>query len=194
MYYPKSQIKTSLYTNGGEYFREDTREEYKGYYWKNSRGEFYVGKTPNETPLVALSFLDENDSEELSLPKSYSSWVDEYPSTVVGETPGLSPKRYYPTPTTDDYKVGIFTRYFTKKSNQNIYYEISKDSYDKIINQDSSIKWELYEGVQLNWVLTGDKEEVYKTNRDTVILTENQNRLPGFRKIFRKDYLQYYKD
>ena len=38
-YYPKSQIKPNLYTNGGEYTLIDTGEIYKGYYFKTSTGK-----------------------------------------------------------------------------------------------------------------------------------------------------------
>jgi uncharacterized protein (DUF2147 family) len=45
MYYPKSQIKTNLYTNGGEYILSTSKIEYKGYYYKVSSGKLYSGKT-----------------------------------------------------------------------------------------------------------------------------------------------------
>ena len=37
-YYPKSQVKTNLYANFGEYLIASTGEPYQGSYWKNSRG------------------------------------------------------------------------------------------------------------------------------------------------------------
>jgi len=45
-YYPKSQIKTNLYTNGNEYILATTGENYKGYYYTISTGKKYVGKIP----------------------------------------------------------------------------------------------------------------------------------------------------
>ena len=38
-YYPKSQVKTNLYTNGGELIVYSTKEEYKGYYFETSTGK-----------------------------------------------------------------------------------------------------------------------------------------------------------
>ena len=54
MYYPKSQVKTNLYTNGGEYAISDSNTPYKGYYYKTSTGEYFSGRTPNETPSFRL--------------------------------------------------------------------------------------------------------------------------------------------
>jgi hypothetical protein len=54
-YYPLSQIVTNLYTGGNEFtFNSDGSGEYVGYYWKNSKGEYYTGKTPQDIPLSKL--------------------------------------------------------------------------------------------------------------------------------------------
>ena len=44
MYYPKSQVKTGLYTNGNEYALITTQKEYVGYYFETSSGKKYTGK------------------------------------------------------------------------------------------------------------------------------------------------------
>ena len=49
-YYPKSQIKENQYTNGGEFIIVSTQENYMGYYWLTSKGEYFTGKTPEELP------------------------------------------------------------------------------------------------------------------------------------------------
>lgn len=193
-YYPKSQVKTNLYTNGSEYVRLDTEQDYKGPYWTNSKGEYYAGKNPQVLPVVRLVKQDSDEADESpSLPQKYSYWSNSYPNTVTQEDPGLSPNVYKPKPTEDDYSLGQFERYFTKKTNQNIYYEITKEDYDSIQNKDSRIKWQLYQAIKLAWQISGDKDQVYKTNKNIVMQTELNQRLPLFSKIFRKDYLQYYK-
>ena len=193
-YYPKSQVKTNLYTNGGEYARLDNSKAYKGFYWKNSKGDYYAGKNPQVTPVVKLVVLEsESDDETPSVPKKNSYWAKNYPSTVTQDSPGLSPNVYIPKPQDSDYNLGQFERYFTKKSNQNIYYEISKESYDLLNSKDPSIKWQLYLPIKLSWDISGDRQKVYDTNRNIVMKTERDSKLPGFSKIFRKDYLQYYK-
>lgn len=53
-YYPKSQVKTSLYTNGGEYVLITTGANYKGYYYLISTGKKYVGKIPTNGPSIEI--------------------------------------------------------------------------------------------------------------------------------------------
>ena len=47
MYFPKSQIKTNLYTNGDEFSILGNNTFYIGYYYSVSNGKFYTGKNPN---------------------------------------------------------------------------------------------------------------------------------------------------
>jgi hypothetical protein len=55
MYYPKSQVKTGLYTNGNEYALITTQKEYVGYYFETSSGKKYTGKNPNNTAIELIS-------------------------------------------------------------------------------------------------------------------------------------------
>ena len=63
-YYPKSQIITNQYTNGGEFLLSSTRENYIGDYYTTSEGESYTGKNPKalNSELLILS-SDRNDPE-----------------------------------------------------------------------------------------------------------------------------------
>ena len=47
MYYPKSQVKTGLYTNGDEYVIKGTNEFYTGNYYETSDGKKFAGLSPN---------------------------------------------------------------------------------------------------------------------------------------------------
>lgn len=58
-YYPKSQVKTSLYTNGTEYVLVTTREMYKGYYYLTSTGRKYTGKSPTNSPTTEIVLISE---------------------------------------------------------------------------------------------------------------------------------------
>ena len=49
MYFPKSQIKTNLYSNG-EYLYITTQESYIGPYYKTSSGKTFTGDSPNNPP------------------------------------------------------------------------------------------------------------------------------------------------
>ena len=53
-YYPKSQIKTGLYTNGGEYVLITTKEYYRGTYYKISSGKKYAGELITNSPSIEL--------------------------------------------------------------------------------------------------------------------------------------------
>lgn len=195
-YYPKFKIKTNQYTNGDEYVRSDTKEAYVGFYWMNSQNQSFTGKTPQDKPTVSLLKQIASDPvSDVENPLDTSvNWVTDYNPKITNQKPGSIPSRYQAAPTQEQYDTGEFQRYFTKKANQNIYYEISKKDYDKIIGQKSDILWQLYNGITLPWQLTGTKEEVFRTNRNIVLLTEQQQNLPGFRKIFKEDYLQYYQE
>jgi hypothetical protein len=53
-YYPLSQIKPNLFTNGGEYVLSTTKENYKGPYYELSNGRRYTGGTPQDGPNILL--------------------------------------------------------------------------------------------------------------------------------------------
>jgi hypothetical protein len=53
-YYPKSQLKLNLYTNGGEYILSTTKELYIGYYYQTSANTSYTGKTPEDGTNILL--------------------------------------------------------------------------------------------------------------------------------------------
>jgi uncharacterized membrane protein YgcG len=59
-YYPLSQIKPNLYTNGGEYVLSTTRENYIGYYYQTSNGKRYTGKTPQDGSNIYLLKINPN--------------------------------------------------------------------------------------------------------------------------------------
>ncbi len=90
------------------------------------------------------------------LPSNYIS------STKIDTTASpLFPKQAYPIVTDNDYKLGEFQRYFLKKSNETQFLEISLEDYRKYVSQDKDVMFELYIPFQINWILTGDKEQVY---------------------------------
>lgn len=200
MYYPLSQITTNLYTNGNEYILANSNQPYIGYYWKNSKGQYFTGKTPQD-PLVELlipapSTPPESESS-LDLPTTFTVFSRESEQyLIVSKTPYTSVQipTYSPNiPTQQDYQIGEYRRYFCKKINEIIYLEISKDTYDKLFSNDSTIASDSYQPFNIPWRLTGDKTQVFKVNRNIVELTMKQQRLPQFDLYLRKDYTKYYK-
>jgi hypothetical protein len=205
MYYPKSQVKTNLYTNGGDFILLNNSTPYKGYYYETSNGRYFSGRTPNESPSFEIVKINSNESPT-NLPTNLQ--VENFPidnlyiiengyanSTRLSfnqEAPS-SPKQSYPIPTENDYKLGEFQRYFLKKGNETKFLEISLEDYRKYVNQDRDVMFELYTPIQINWILTGEKEQVYRVNQSIVARTERDQNLPGFTQYFRDRFTQFYK-
>lgn len=193
-YYPKSQIKTNLFSNN-EYVTINDNKLYTGFYWKNSSGKFFTGKTPQDTPNIELIPIPNNFIQTDDIESSPSIDTIQYNEAVgnsfqfQGNIPIYNPN----LPTEQDYQIGEFRRYFCKKTNELIYIEINKNTFDLLINKDSSILWTLYSPFNLPWSLTGEKQQVATTNRDIILLTQQRLKLIGFENYLKKDYLKYYK-
>jgi len=64
-YYPKSQIRTNLYAEPGVLLVESSNIPYVGYYWANSKGEYWSGKTPQDLPNIRLIEVFDPENEEI---------------------------------------------------------------------------------------------------------------------------------
>ena len=217
MYYPKSQIQENLHTNGGELKPFNSSEEYKGYYFKTSNGEFFTGKSPSDKPNTPLDFIgvelpiskpktnnlnskqrnkfQSPDSEPL--PDNYFVIEDSYYNakaitTNRGEAPRL-PHQSKQTPNQDDYKIGEFERYFVKKANENKFIEINEDEYDLFEVQNSKVQFNLYIPIKFTWAITGDRTEVFNRNKSISFLYETRDKLPGFSLSFQNKFDKYFK-
>jgi hypothetical protein len=203
MYYPLSQIKTNLYTNGGEYAILLSGQDYTGYYFKTSTGKYYTGKTPQDLPndelvsitvLPTLSLFSETPSK---IPLNVDiEEVKNIPYIDLSNT-NLNQISYLPyynpqLPTQQDYQNGVFRRFFCKKTNEIIYVEIDKTQYDNLVIKNSQILWQLYEPFNVSWQLTGDKQQTAQVNRNIVELTSFRLKLPNFNLYLKEDYTKYY--
>ena len=202
MYYPLSQIKTNLYTNGGEYVYFDTKTNYIGYYWKTSDGNYFSGKTPQDTPVVQLlpSFEYSLSSSPLNNVVSVDINLEDVRTTNYVDLQNIKVDQvtvipvYFPTqPTQQDYQIGEFRRYFCKKTNEIQYIEISKDQFDLLVAQDPQILWQLYFPFFIPWDITGTREQVARVNKNIVDLTMKNLRLPRFNDYIKNDYTKYYR-
>jgi hypothetical protein len=208
-YYPLSQIKTNLYTNGGELviLNTSTRkyDNYVGYYWLNSKGEYFTGKTPQDLPnniLIKIPDVEIQYEKNLTI-----SAVQLQNTTVLDGNPVLRnylkvysdtnditfPPYFNPQlPTQQDYQNAEFRRYFCKKTNEIIYLEIDQTQYDDLINKNPQILWELYEPFNITWQLTGDKQQVAQVNKNMVELASKNQKLPYLNLYLKEDYTKYY--
>lgn len=214
MYYPKSQITTNLYTTGGEFYIESTQQEYKGFYFKTSNGAYFSGKTPDDRPNQQLSLIDDSYWNQTAATEGGKNFIqladniDGYAfenqpqnprsvstySNLTKSSPSAFLPYYQPElPTQEDYSIGEFRRYFCKKTNELRYTEIDKTQYDLIVTQDDSIVWQLYIPFYLNWELTGDKEQVARTNKNITELTSQRKKLFRLGDYLKNNYIKYYK-
>lgn len=193
MYYPKSQIKSNLYTNGKEYTNTSTKETYEGYYYEISNGNIYTGKTPEDGPNILL--IKDNLSQELSIndiSPSNEIIFFENPRYKTNTTPRLLPPPSLTLPTTQEQQLGAFTRYFSKKNNELRYMEINKETYTQLKAKDPKIAWDLYSAQLISWQIKGTKEQVYRANKSSATLIEQDQKWHGFPQYFKDQFSKYY--
>ena len=212
MYYPKSQIQTNLYTNGGELMTRLGKREYIGYYYEVSDGKKYAGRNPNDQipieliPMSSQDGLEDEDSllnppiiyrpnndsgqnfispNSLKINESYRNL------TNIGNT-RFPPRFSLTIPTLEESQIGEYRRYFAKKTNELVYIEVSKETYNKFINEDPKVAFDLYNLVSLSWSLRGEERQVFETNKKIVELIEKENNWYGFTLYFKDNFLKYY--
>jgi len=202
MYYPKSQITTNLYTNGDKLMYKSNSIPYMGYYWTTSTGKIYTGKTPEDTPTEELIELNiPRASQNLTNQEAIFNNVESninlslkvYSSLIPSPSSLFLPTYFQPQPTSQDYQTGEFRRYFVKKSNELIYIEVSKDTYDNILNQNSQWLWQDYLPFNIPWSISGNKLTIAKTNKNIVDLIMLRLSLYKFNDYLRNDYTKFYK-
>lgn len=217
MYIPKNKIITDLYTRGNEFQYLSNKEEYSGYYHKLYNGKFYTGKTPNDKPVLEIIKIPSNDEQWEATPLTGETLYSTYANNFDGETvPGQFqnmreidvynalketdinqvfklPYSYYSSPTEDDYNLGVFTRYFCVKINENIYLEIDKDTYDALLQEDETYEYVLYTPFRLQWTLTGEKNEVKQANFNATQIREQRLKRQGLKEFLKENYLKFYK-
>jgi hypothetical protein len=204
IYYPPNQIKPNLFANSDEFvFASDTLP-FSGSYHQLSNGRYYTGALHSNdsqeiVPIISLTqataipttnktnatlvIVDDTSIEN----NTYTRLTNQ--SQLVKE----APTNLQNPPTQQDYQIGEFTRYFAKTINQDTYIEFTKDLYDRLISKDPSIYYEQYVAFKLPWRLIGNKEQVFRINRNITVLTSQQFNLSKFGRYLKDDYLKYYK-
>jgi hypothetical protein len=193
MYFPLSQITPNLHTNGGEFQVKTTGQPYVGYYFTTSTGQVFSGRTPDDNPVLELIKLIEVSTTSILLPEVITLGDPIYNNTVKLPLNTIYKPIYNPNvPTTSDYQTGEYRRYFCKKTNEIIYIEIDKNTFDKLISKSEDILWSLYQPFDIPWNLTGNKEQVARVNRNIVLLTMKNLSLPQFDAYLKFDFTKYY--
>jgi hypothetical protein len=204
MYYPKSQIKTNLYTNGGEFSNSITNQPYQGYYYETSNGQLYTGRNPQDGPNILLSFQNSTalyDSTNVLDNPDFDNTIYYYNVTDINYNDATNtdtnqvriiPSFNLTLPTDQDKINGQFNRYFCKKNNELKYLEINQDTYQKLQNKDPKIAWDLYTPAIVLWVIQGNQNQVFLSNKATVQALEQNIPWYGFTQYFQDKFLKYY--
>jgi hypothetical protein len=219
MYYPKSQILSSQYTNGGELIYDSSKLEYKGYYFKTSNGQYYSGKTPQSPNSERLLLLEKqyNDYQNPQIIRNQES-LDSTRSLLPKESVNivgynLDPSYNYATknrysskkitapvnhkvfPTENDYNLSQFQRYFLKKINTPLFKEVPQELYLRYTNKDEYVQYDLYLPIKFMWTLTGvDKNTVANINYNILELAERRYKATGLVNYFKNKLTEYYKE
>ena len=193
-YYPKSQIQVNLYTKGKQLRVISSKKEYIGYYWKTSKGEYFSGRNPYDGSPIDLEVIPITPNSNFNT-KVYEKGNEIYNTLKEVDTSQilLLPSYVKPSPTEDDYAIGNFTRFFTKKNNENLYVETSKKIFDKIKQRNKSYDYNSYLVFSLPWKLTGDKNQVLLANQNIVLITEQTQNINGLGLYLKNNYLEFYK-
>jgi hypothetical protein len=194
MYYPKSQITPNQYTSGNEFIIASNSSPYVGYYYKVSTGKYYTGRNPDDRPNEELIFtlVQDYTDDQQNRVIPVEPLISALTNVPISVTPTYLPYYSPVIPTTQNYQNGEFQRYFCKKVNEIIYIEINLDQYTKLKSKSPEIEYSLFFPFTITWVLTGNKEQVAKTNKNIVELAIFKQKLPRFGEYIRFDYLKYY--
>jgi hypothetical protein len=207
MYYPKSQIQSNLYTNGGEFAYASTKSNYIGYYYTTSDGKAYTGREPNtggDNRLVLFTPVTNNIESSNIVPDATEvinstinltddPFLDETPYGLVNDQsnyPKLKnfqnrkiPNYYITRPTSEDIKFGGYNRFFAKKRTTTLYLEISEVDYNLLIGKDKTIAFDLYEGINIFWKFNDSIE-----NKSQVSKIEKNYKWYGFINFFNDNF------
>lgn len=192
-YYPKSQVQNNLYTKGGELQFASSGKEYTGYYWKTSKNQYFTGRNPSSKGALELELIPVIPTSTINtLTISKGNKVYNEAKNVDVAKALILPSYQKPSPTKEDYEIGNFVRYFAKKYNQNLYIEISKDTYKELKNKNDNYDYNSYLIFTLTWQISGDKEKTLNTNKKVTSTLEKGYRINGLSSYLNFNYLEFY--
>ena len=191
IYYPKSHIVENLYTSGKEWMTEDGTE-YIGYYHRYIDGKVATGAVYSNTQSVALiKYINVVTQPDNTM----------YNSLVKKSNNFTSPKQIIPIPTNDDYEKGKFVRYFLRRRNYSTFedmLEVDANQFKLWERVGSGINENLYDGLSLDWKLTGPLNDITQSNNVVYGVADTNKRMvllkdydfPGL-KSFLTDYIEF---
>jgi len=208
-YFPKSQIIPNKYTDGGELQYKKSKNPYKGYYYETSNGKKYTGKNPQIGSNIELEPLVDpiNFTPILSQPGLVSSILDV--DRAYGRDQNIPFEGAYfslpyaskPIPTELDIKIGEYTRYFCKKTNEPLIFEVNKSTFDRVKFKSTKTVYQLYEAISIQWLINlngynkvsptsqeNNQITVESINAKIVAKAEKDNKWYGFTNYFKNNF------
>lgn len=148
-YFPKSQIKTNLFTNGNEFVLEGTMDFYIGYYWFTADGRYFTGRSPeaNPNPRTLEKPRFNPEQEQFQDPRFNEDNIEytrlNNPTDLIPKSPPM-PYTFRVDLTQDNVPAEI-TRYFCYKNvDKKQIIEIDEDTYRKLRDNDKTILFSQY--------------------------------------------------
>lgn len=186
MYIPKSRIESNLFSSG-DLVVASTGEVYYGPYFKTSQGTLYSGKEPNDGQNILLEESPEESSDYPGVIDYRFTPSNSTYSNLVNASRDSRPQLpipFTPQPTQENYQTGEITRFFAKKLNENVYYEVE----DIRVSTNP-----MYVVFSIQWLISGEESYVKTTNQKTVELYMRQFPIPAFNQFLKNDYLKFWK-
>tara|TARA_R110000851_G_scaffold313422_1_gene475060 strand:+ start:214 stop:819 length:606 start_codon:yes stop_codon:yes gene_type:complete len=158
MYYPKNKIKPNQYTSGGVYYTLKGNVNWIGFYFETFDGKIFAGKTIGVGTNEELIKSTKKQTEYKTIGNElYTDFLKKDNSVVQLLSQYIIPKSSIPQPTEEDYKAGLFTRYFLSRINDENIMEINSVLFNDVM-QGSKYNSSLYAVVSLNWRIRGSLE------------------------------------
>jgi len=133
-------------------------EQTSGFVKPNTLYSMYY--TLNKKEIYLTGIRDSSRSKVINRVKNktmYSNYI--HIKNIIRQ---LYPKTAPANPSESDYRIGVITRYFTKKAN-----DVNSKVFE-ITKEDSNKKNNLYEYVSFKWRISGKKDEVNRDNSATL--------------------------
>ena len=168
-YIPKSKVSI-LKTTGLEFVKLSNNEPYQGDYIEFSNGTFYAGNNSSNLGEQLIKRVPLSNNFE---PGANNNQYKELKRTIHNNLSRITViPPFKPVPTSDDIDRGYLIRYFCKRVNEQInYFEISKKTYDLLLNKDPKYDYNLYSIGNLRWALKEinsiSQEEINKNTLDS---------------------------
>jgi len=179
LHYTPNQITNNLHTTGSAWMTEDN-VEYVGLFHTYTTGEVYTGqKWTVATSKRLIEYINPNINENIKV----------YKTLKTIQTKFTAPTPIVITLSAADIKAGYISRYFIKKYNELIITEIDIEQFNSLLAK--KLDNNLYQPLQIKWIVSGTPEEVTSQNMQTLI-NSNLEMLGFIQHI--TNPMQYYSD